>query len=1051
MAFSVTVIEGGCTFAPTTGIVPPAASLELHVDALLGGGRAVMLSRRVNAEAVGGSDDAFEELFSMLSLARLGEYGRVEMDIAKAATPIDVTEADQQSSVALAPTPVARQPSLPIQPGELNPFKVCAAMLEHADTSRCRLASMQQRVRACFLLDGAPRADRDDELCGSAVAQRDAARFELMQRLQATIAHAESACNERAKAFSDEVDGLAGVEEQLGAQPRMRLVALRQEALPLISSCMRDVDRSRVELAELQTVDTAEMSSLQAMYQEWVQASEAFIDAEADEKKGKIGAAAALERARAQVQLAESALRSGRTALSALASVHLPEWLALEPILRLGEVDGVSIPGMLVTRQLSHYTRLETMSGPPATQHHIFSASFNGKRCVLKEYALDGEGKDWRKLQREVRILSELRHPLIAEIECLFECDRTGVRCAYMQLRHYDAGDMQAWLRREVPGVLPRKAALHQVAQALQHLHGHGFAHGDVKLANILMATQGEGVWNACLADFETSRSTASMSAPPSAVLGTNHYRAPELLVPSSSSAPAPAPTLAADMYAYGISVLTATCRDGSFSFSPAGALLMWHDGAREAEASDQRYTHLLSLLGALLLDTAGTRLDATGAALHPFVDPTAARLLAEEAREMADRHRLEITSAAEAERLRMEEEERRHRSRIENAAAEQRRALREAEEASRRHDVELQRREVEVATANRRLKEQERVSREERTHSEAERRRLEDERRRAATASREAEAARDAAQREQRRVSAMAAERRTPPTYWQPSIAKTARANDGFALVSLDRRRDASIWATLQSLLRTDPAQLSQGRDVRQPGVYDRLELACAWRLEHQKLWDRYVSGQRQIQEQVARLRRNGVVSSALALKTDHARVPGGLNVEANERVLLHGTKPDALFSILSNGPNEHFSGGLFGHGTYFAEDVGKNDQYVTADSAHDASGGRKELHTRLFAKVRHPGKLYYLLVCRVSLGHSVRTQDGRTSMDGGASVFAASDSRELAAVPRASPPVHFHSLVAETGGRIARFREFIVFHGSYIYPEYLLAFQRMGSNGAV
>ena len=70
---------------------------------------------------------------------------------------------------------------------------------------------------------------------------------------------------------------------------------------------------------------------------------------------------------------------------------------------------------------------------------------------------------------------------------------------------------------------------------------------------------------------------------------------------------------------------------------------------------------------------------------------------------------------------------------------------------------------------------------------------------------------------------------------------------------------------------------------------------------------------------------------------------------------------------------------------------------------------------------------------------------------MDGGASVFAASDSRELAAVPRASPPVHFHSLVAETGGRIARFREFIVFHGSYIYPEYLLAFQRMGSNGAV
>jgi hypothetical protein len=212
-------------------------------------------------------------------------------------------------------------------------------------------------------------------------------------------------------------------------------------------------------------------------------------------------------------------------------------------------------------------------------------------------------------------------------------------------------------------------------------------------------------------------------------------------------------------------------------------------------------------------------------------------------------------------------------------------------------------------------------------------------------------------------------------------------------------------------------------------------------------------VSGQQQIQEQLARLRRNGTALSSLVLKTDRAHFPGGMNAEANERVLMHGTKPEMLLSILSNGPNEHFSGGIFGHGTYFAEDVGKNDQYVTTDVAHDTSGARKALHERLFVKVRHPGRLHYLLVCRVSLGHSVRTKDGETSMDGGGgSIFATVDKRELAAVPRASPPVHFHSLVAETGGpRIARFREFIVFHGSYIYPEYLVAYQRMGGNGAV
>jgi hypothetical protein len=292
---------------------------------------------------------------------------------------------------------------------------------------------------------------------------------------------------------------------------------------------------------------------------------------------------------------------------------------------------------------------------------------------------------------------------------------------------------------------------------------------------------------------------------------------------------------------------------------------------------------------------------------------------------------------------------------------------------------------------------------------------------------------------------------KRAPPTYWQLSLARTARANDGFALIALDSRTDANLWATLQSLLQTDPTQLSKGKDVRQPGVYSRLELACAWRLEHPNLWDCYVSGQQQIQEQLARLRKNGTALSSLGLKTDRAHFPGGMNAEANERVLMHGTKPDKLLSILSNGPNEHFSGGIFGHGTYFAEDVGKNDQYVTTDVAHDTSGARKELHERLFVKVRHPGRLHYLLVCRVSLGHSVRTQDGQTSMDGGGSIFATGDKRELAVVPRASPPVHFHSLVAEIGPCIARFREFIVFHGSYIYPEYLVAYQRMGGNGAV
>ena len=83
-------------------------------------------------------------------------------------------------------------------------------------------------------------------------------------------------------------------------------------------------------------------------------------------------------------------------------------------------------------------------------------------------------------------------------------------------------------------------------------------------------------------------------------------------------------------------------------------------------------------------------------------------------------------------------------------------------------------------------------------------------------------------------------------------------------------------------------------------------------------------------------------------------------------------------------------------------------------------------------------------MFFCRALLGCSIRTQDGNTDLDcPGRSVWS-SPKRELGAVAGSSPPVLHHSLVAETGGKIARFREFVMYHGDRIYPEYLVAYQR-------
>ena len=61
---------------------------------------------------------------------------------------------------------------------------------------------------------------------------------------------------------------------------------------------------------------------------------------------------------------------------------------------------------------------------------------------------------------------------------------------------------------------------------------------------------------------------------------------------------------------------------------------------------------------------------------------------------------------------------------------------------------------------------------------------------------------------------------------------------------------------------------------------------------------------------------------------------------------------------------------------------------------------------------------------------------------MDGGQRIFPIGF-RELAYACK-SPPIFHHSLIAELGSSIVRFREFVLFHGEYVYPEYLLAYHR-------
>jgi hypothetical protein len=289
---------------------------------------------------------------------------------------------------------------------------------------------------------------------------------------------------------------------------------------------------------------------------------------------------------------------------------------------------------------------------------------------------------------------------------------------------------------------------------------------------------------------------------------------------------------------------------------------------------------------------------------------------------------------------------------------------------------------------------------------------------------------------------------------------------------------------AALQMIVRLPSEHALGGRDQRLAGGHSHFILGGAWRIENPELFAKYAAEKARLKSVSRALCFAGIPQKRVSLRGSFKQatqcLPGQLDTEINEEYLLHGTKPETVHSILAGGMNERFSGGLFGHGTYFSEDIAKNDQYVTVDRQ---LGDHPDLHRELYgymsswesltstlgfsqqqaqgAEVPHPGNVHYVFVSRVALGHFCQTQDGetlmgvmdepqrlswfsRTAPSRTAPSIWSSHKRELATIPASSPPEQFHGLVAELGGRINRHREFISFHGDRTYPEYLIAYQR-------
>ncbi|CAK9088764.1 Serine/threonine-protein kinase EDR1 (MAPKK kinase EDR1) (Protein ENHANCED DISEASE RESISTANCE 1) (AtEDR1) (Serine/threonine/tyrosine-protein kinase 10) [Durusdinium trenchii] len=296
-------------------------------------------------------------------------------------------------------------------------------------------------------------------------------------------------------------------------------------------------------------------------------------------------------------------------------------------------------------------------------------------------------------------------------------------------------------------------------------------------------------------------------------------------------------------------------------------------------------------------------------------------------------------------------------------------------------------------------------------------------------------------------------------PGYWS---GRGEDLEQGWAAIPVA----APTFAALRRLfVVTQPQDLGRGRDAGQyPRRYSNLQLWSAWQIEHHNLWEKYMAERNDVLRNLQRLERDSIETSVWKSKLEDASagMPDELCAPIGEKYLLHGTLPEHLLHILDQGFNDKLasSKGMFGAGAYFAEDPEKIDQYTRPDPGYE-SPGLEDVHSRLYRPGghQHPGHdVFYCFVARVTCGATFVTKalkDSAGQLRGGSlpkvydfdsdfQVFANAERRELTTVPNSSPPVRYHTLLAELGPAIGRHREVISYLSNGAYPAFLLAYVR-------
>jgi serine/threonine-protein kinase len=214
----------------------------------------------------------------------------------------------------------------------------------------------------------------------------------------------------------------------------------------------------------------------------------------------------------------------------------------------------------MIGRRLSHYRILaELGSGATGTVYRAEDTRLGGVVALKLAHAtLAGDPATRERLLRETRAAAALDHPNIVRVIDAGEAD--GM--VYLAMPYVEGRT----LRDEMRGPMPPSRVItigRALADALDHAHGRGVIHRDVKPDNVILCRDGRVM----LMDFGTAHVSGDPAlAGSGAIVGTFPYVAPELLTGA-------VPDARSDLYALGITLHELCVGSPPFEGSPAEML----------------------------------------------------------------------------------------------------------------------------------------------------------------------------------------------------------------------------------------------------------------------------------------------------------------------------------------------------------------------------------------------------------------------------------------------------------------------------------------------